>query len=166
MLDLLAEARPISRLERFGDAGEHLWSVSGLRRIDQMTIPRSPRYSIAVEERALRLHQAAREDISVSAVERRRGELPIDAALKGAGDDGEMVRSRAQRCQRLAVAGPRAGRDLVDEFADPRGVRSVLERHDVGVRESKGHEPPQPRHRRVIAKAGIAELRHPQVVVV
>ena len=42
----------------------------------------------------------------------------------------------------------------------------VVERQDVGVREPQRHHAPQPRHRRVIAEARIADARDPLVVVV
>src|SRR3954463_5652065 len=57
--NLIGQAYAIPAFKGFGDTGEHLWSVGGLRRINQMTIPRPVRNAVAVEERSLGGHQRA-----------------------------------------------------------------------------------------------------------
>ena len=132
-----------------------------------MPVPRAIGNARRIEKRALGAHQREIERGGGIAV-RRRIVLHerIGHLSRAIGGACEAVDRGRQRRERRTVRRLGAVCRLGDELADARCGGAIVERQHVGVREPQRHHAPHACHRRVALEARVAELRHPQMVVV
>src|SRR5438067_12330710 len=127
-----------------------------------MTIPWAAGDALGIAKRAL----AAGEGATGRRLLSRIAQRAIDAARHLACGGAETIDRLRERRYRRAVGPRHPIGNFLDELAQARRIRRVIERKLVGVREPQRDDAPETRHRGVLGELRVADLFHPQTVVV